>query len=750
MLHALIDKNNTKDNLRKTHSEPESLGRDRSSGWAGYSSLNLGGENRSVQAKQGNDRSQGWQPMGLSSLSQGEILQRKCACGNSAGSAGICEKCQGKEGGILQTKLSIGSPDDKYEQEADRVADRVMSASPNSVVNSAPPQIQKFTGQTTGQAGMVTPASVDSVLSSPGSPLESGLQQDMGQRFGHDFSRVRVHTDAEAARSARDVNANAYTVGNNIVFGANRFMPETQKGRKLLAHELTHVVQQSSADGVSVSNEGLRLTSILSAVNAQKVVARETNDEADAKVSLGHLDNPLVGVVAEKLVGEKQWKVLREFLRGLSAGIQSMPPEQQQRINKKFEDFGLRNAFKYVGGYGIGIFEGIGISIKGLVEAVITLVKLPYDIGQFLGEKVPELAARYGPRIAQFVTEGNGLTQRLKNIVDGFIKEPAKNIKQISSFLDMVGNLALVQVRALGRNAAGKILNLLEEEWFAYGRDIGRVVGQILFEVILAVASDAIGNIVKEAVTIAGRISARLVTGAVELVKSAGRFLGEAIEWVAQLGRKFAGEMGEMFEGLRTLLSKLKTLIAELGEEGALANTGGGRVPIPEANPNILESRIVNPPKRTAPATVSDLTPPKVHPSNVPAISRTPEVLEKELESISSNIPKYKPAPTPGVDPSQNYIAARDSATRSIGGLGSDPVPHYVESVGPGNAHLVGRVNGYKSLDGKRLWRLDYSPQKGAHINWMRIEGGKLYQGSISIGADEATFLKLLQGHFGR
>lgn len=103
---------------------------------------------------------------------------------------------------------------------------------------------------------MVAPASVDSVLSSPGSPLESGLQQDMRQRFGHDFSRVRVHTDAAAARSARDVNANAYTVRHNIAFGAGQFAPGTYEGRRLIAHELTHVVQQSGSDGIHDGQDG--------------------------------------------------------------------------------------------------------------------------------------------------------------------------------------------------------------------------------------------------------------------------------------------------------------------------------------------------------------------------------------------------------------------------------------------------------------------------------------------------------------
>ena len=88
------------------------------------------------------------------------------------------------------------------------------------------------------------PPIVDEVLNSPGQPLDSATSAFMESRFGHDFSQVRVHTDSYAARSAKAIDARAYTVGRNIVFGAGQFQPATQRGRKLLAHELTHVVQQ--------------------------------------------------------------------------------------------------------------------------------------------------------------------------------------------------------------------------------------------------------------------------------------------------------------------------------------------------------------------------------------------------------------------------------------------------------------------------------------------------------------------------
>jgi hypothetical protein len=90
------------------------------------------------------------------------------------------------------------------------------------------------------------PFIVSEVLTSPGRPLDPSTRAYMEPRFGHDFSRVRVHTDTRASESARAVNALAYTVGRNVVFAAGRYSPGTAAGQELLAHELTHTVQQTS------------------------------------------------------------------------------------------------------------------------------------------------------------------------------------------------------------------------------------------------------------------------------------------------------------------------------------------------------------------------------------------------------------------------------------------------------------------------------------------------------------------------
>jgi hypothetical protein len=95
------------------------------------------------------------------------------------------------------------------------------------------------------------PPSVHEVLRSPGQPLEPATRRFMEQRFGHDFSGVRVHTNDRAEQSTREVNALAYTVGNHIVFRKDYYRPQSILGRSVLTHELTHVVQQKRTNPLS-------------------------------------------------------------------------------------------------------------------------------------------------------------------------------------------------------------------------------------------------------------------------------------------------------------------------------------------------------------------------------------------------------------------------------------------------------------------------------------------------------------------
>jgi hypothetical protein len=143
---------------------------------------------------------------------------------------------------------SVNTPGDIHEQHADRVADQVMRM-PEPLQRCACgggcPACQRQAVQRRGlEPGVAVPI-VDDVLRSPGQPLDAEARGFMESRFGYDFSRVRVHADAKAASSSRAVNALAYTVGEHVVFAADRYRPGTSSGKRLIAHELAHVVQQS-------------------------------------------------------------------------------------------------------------------------------------------------------------------------------------------------------------------------------------------------------------------------------------------------------------------------------------------------------------------------------------------------------------------------------------------------------------------------------------------------------------------------
>ena len=165
---------------------------------------------------------------------------------------------------VLQAKPAIDEVEDKYEREANRVADRVTRMpEPKSqcahpcgggepeCLAEKPAERHKRLQAKPVESGVpgttAAPPIVLDVLRSPGRPLDPATRVYMEPRFGHDFSRVRIHSDAAAEQSARELNARAYTVGHNIVFDKGRFAPGTVEGRQLLAHELTHTMQQEGS-----------------------------------------------------------------------------------------------------------------------------------------------------------------------------------------------------------------------------------------------------------------------------------------------------------------------------------------------------------------------------------------------------------------------------------------------------------------------------------------------------------------------
>lgn len=169
-------------------------------------------------------------------------------------------KTDSKTRTMNQPKLTINTPGDTHEQEASRVADHVMhmpepyrqetsscdgGRSSCRKAQDVHEQLQAKPIQINDTEKSIVPFLIRRVNHTPGQPLDAGAREFMEPRFGYDFSQVRVHNDTKAVQSAEAINALAYTTGRDVVFGAGKYSPNTNTGRKLLAHELAHVIQQN-------------------------------------------------------------------------------------------------------------------------------------------------------------------------------------------------------------------------------------------------------------------------------------------------------------------------------------------------------------------------------------------------------------------------------------------------------------------------------------------------------------------------
>ena len=257
----------------------------------------------------------------------------------------------------IQTKLKVSQPGDAYEQEADRVADEVMRMStPSRIGISATGEEDRISRKCSAcemkkkdeeerklkisrkpmtmsnfEPSNEVTNDIRNVPPSGGSSLDNNTQEFMESKFGYDFSRVRIHTDTNAAESARTMNALAYTLGEDIVFGDGQYSPNTVNGRCLLAHELTHTIQQGSTKDPFLMQRQETLTAEQTSivdpridVRAQFALLRlfkgESNDAKDARdlftdVKTGKIKG-IFGddlAIAAKLAAERdtvRWKLV--------------------------------------------------------------------------------------------------------------------------------------------------------------------------------------------------------------------------------------------------------------------------------------------------------------------------------------------------------------------------------------------------------------------------------------------------------
>lgn len=199
---------------------------------------------------------------------------------------------------VIQAKLAVSTPGDIYEQEADATADKVMRKPSHPDTRCALGTISSFqplnNSDHCDEAGLQRKEDAEEAILRDrillhngsasahfGTPLSASIRQFFEPRFGVDFSDVRIHNNERAAAAAQSIGALAYTSGNNIVFGRGQFVPETQQGLRLIAHELTHVIQQANS-------------------SAPPAIYRQVGpEERVSRRRIVYLDNDVIGAVVD-------------------------------------------------------------------------------------------------------------------------------------------------------------------------------------------------------------------------------------------------------------------------------------------------------------------------------------------------------------------------------------------------------------------------------------------------------------------
>lgn len=296
---------------------------------------------------------------------------------------------------FFQPKLEVGPIDDVYEKEADSMAEKVVKNSEpgqvhQSLMNSdiqrkcatceEEESIQrKASGKNTEHTN--APGIVGQALQSSGQPLDKGTKGFMEERFGYDFSNVKIHTDTVAAKSAQSINALAYTSGNSIVFNEGQYSPGSEQGKKLLAHELTHVVQQNTSihrkqiqrrviDRNVVTNQAM-LTTL--GLTRQQVIDTITAADADAIVLAQNAEDALTTELNNAINGNPI-DLNAELILNEELGLSYNNPAHRNLIRQQIRRFRtvretLESGYLRYFSLGIGNVSLVGCEVGDCTDA---------------------------------------------------------------------------------------------------------------------------------------------------------------------------------------------------------------------------------------------------------------------------------------------------------------------------------------------------------------------------------------------
>ena len=516
--------------------------------------------------------------------------------------------------GAVQAKLSVSAPGDPFEQEADDAAERVMRMETPDVGGdrSAPsvaPIIQRRVSEGAGRLTGAPPL-VHEVLRSPGQPLDPSTRDFMESRFGCDFRNVRVHSNARAAESARAVNARAYAIGSNIAFDRGGYSPHSVAGRRLLAHELTHVIQQSGtgpAPGIEHEHDADRAAADVVAdravrvlPNAQIALQRQEKEEtqgAEKERPGGGLERAVANFILRQCgLDNAQARIAAAALTGMIVEM----VEQLGRGGKgalflsRLAGYSLKDSLKFTGGYAVGLVEGIvspitdlfGLAVFGEHMRVMAENLLLSGISR-RGELAEDLR--------QLFPSLDEIQKGIDAVVASIRDKPVEVLKAVMTLPQRLSAQAEEMAYSLGRKAGAEIVKSLEEPWSEkkteeapgpdflrqplawvsskagaleskiieapwakIGNKVGYAVGFAAINIALFAFTDGIGNLITQLGNALGKVSKALgaLGRGLEAIAGVTKTVGTA---VAEIEKLIALGVGKLLKPLEHILEPILT-----------------------------------------------------------------------------------------------------------------------------------------------------------------------------------------------
>jgi hypothetical protein len=560
-------------------------------------------------AKASDTKSAGQQQRGTNAVS---AAPQPLALGQRLGNQGLGQLLSARR---LQAKLAVSNPNDVYEQEADRVADQVMRmADPqHRSLSNTPVSVQRkcksceeklYRSPESSDAPSVDAATERSIgsLSGRGNPLPQSVRAFMEPRFGADFSAVRVHNDAHAHGLARAVNAHAFAVGRNVVFGAGHYAPETENGKRLLAHELTHVVQQTGSGAVAIARKPSNAEHARESAAAQEratwlelhegvfayLTPTATTIDNVARYLSGYPQMPTVlaqlnHVSRQTLIHQAHPLIVPIELIDRDEAFQDMPDDVGRRIDARLSELAQMERKQRYGKVSGGHSAGPGV--VGLIPLTTEALKQAGAGLSYFGERALHVIAFVAGVVHGFLKSIwdalSGLAKLLYNVVKSLVTQEL--ISDIKQLVDDVRQLSWQKIAdKLGAWAEGWATKLESKDPWTAGHAHGYLTGHVMGQAVMTLLSGGALAAAKAALlsTEIGKLIARsrvwvALQSRVVKVRNSAREAGDAVsDALEALRESRVGKVVKVAEVVGTAgLWTVTTVMKALDLPSAIART---------------------------------------------------------------------------------------------------------------------------------------------------------------------------------